>query len=278
MCRIEEGNTNDYLVEPRAIEEFLRTIEPHYNRSLDLLRAGDINADSVYVIAGFIAYVITCSPAVMRLNTAPLRGALEATAAFLDRRGDLPLAPPELGNRTLSDLLAEGTVALNIDGRYPQAIGIGNILSHTNNLGNADWEILLNNAHQSQFVTSDYPVAIEQSTDIRVINRIIPLAPDIAIRIRPDLHRNRSDDFTFPGFQYFRRRLGADNVRRINQAIVRSAESLVFFRDNHDWVSRFVERNQHFHVETVVRRIPADRGELVWSRLELNELHPRPAR
>jgi hypothetical protein len=30
VCRIEEGNTNEYLIEPRAIEEFLKTVEGRY--------------------------------------------------------------------------------------------------------------------------------------------------------------------------------------------------------------------------------------------------------
>ncbi len=37
-CRIEKGNTNPYRHEPRAIEEFLKTIEPRYNGAVDALR------------------------------------------------------------------------------------------------------------------------------------------------------------------------------------------------------------------------------------------------
>lgn len=274
VCRTKEGSTNDYLVEPRAVEEFLTTIEPKYNESVDTLRSGTISADSVYVIAGFVAYVLTCSPAAMRINSGPLRGALEATAALLDKRGDIPPAPPELEGKTLSELLANGTVALNIDGKYPQAIGIGNITIHTNNLGNSEWEILLNDVGQSPFFTSDYPVAIEPSANVFVINRIVPLAPDIAVRIKPNPARPRSDDFKFPGFSYTRRRLAADDVRSINRAIVRCAEDSVFFRGNLNWIPRFVERNRYYRVETAVRSIPKDRGELVWSRLELQERRP----
>ena len=34
VCRIEDGSTNLYLREDRAIEEFLRGIEPKYNPAL----------------------------------------------------------------------------------------------------------------------------------------------------------------------------------------------------------------------------------------------------
>src|SRR4029077_16902489 len=34
VCRIEEGSTNAYLTKDRAIEEFLKEVEPRYNASL----------------------------------------------------------------------------------------------------------------------------------------------------------------------------------------------------------------------------------------------------
>jgi hypothetical protein len=34
VCRIMDGSTNAYLREDRAIEEFLKTIEPNYNAAL----------------------------------------------------------------------------------------------------------------------------------------------------------------------------------------------------------------------------------------------------
>ena len=33
VCTIRDGNTNAYLRENRAVEEFLETIEPNYNSS-----------------------------------------------------------------------------------------------------------------------------------------------------------------------------------------------------------------------------------------------------
>ncbi len=102
----------------------------------------------------------------------------------------------------------------------------------------------------------------------------MPLAPDIAIRICPDFDRKRSDDFTFPGFSSKRRKVGAAEIRDINRLIVRSAESLIFYRDDYDWVARFIERHKHYRVESAVRRIPTEKRELVWTRLELRETKP----
>jgi len=45
VCRIEDGSTNAYLTSDRAIEEFLRGIEPKYNTSVAKLREGKIDID-----------------------------------------------------------------------------------------------------------------------------------------------------------------------------------------------------------------------------------------
>jgi hypothetical protein len=271
VCRTRDGSTNDYLSEPRAIEEFLGTIERKYNASVERLRAGTIDQEAVYVIAGFIAYVATCSPAAIRVKAEPLRGALEATATILDARGDIPKAPAKLGGKTISELLADGTVVFDIDGKYPQAIGITNVMRHVASIGNFNWDILRNGEPGSPFFTSDFPVAIEITPDLRVLNRIVPLAPDLAVRILPDVTRERIEDLSFPRFRFRRATIRGAEVRTINRLIVQSAESLVFFRDDAPWVRKFVERYKRYRIEPTVRKIPTGKGHLVWSRLELKE-------
>ena len=78
VCRIEVHNTNPYLSEPRAIEDFLKDVEPKYNASLTKLRESRIDQDCIHCVAGFIAFVLTCSPAGMRINSGPLKRAAEA--------------------------------------------------------------------------------------------------------------------------------------------------------------------------------------------------------
>src|SRR5580658_2975946 len=63
VCRIEEGSTNAYLTHDRLIEQLLAGIEPKYNTSARKFAACEFDPESIYTIAGFAAYVITCSPA-----------------------------------------------------------------------------------------------------------------------------------------------------------------------------------------------------------------------
>src|SRR5947207_6287928 len=115
VCRIEENSTNAYLVNDRAIEHFLHIVEPKYNRSLDKLRGGDVDGECIAAISGFASFVTCCAPAAMRMHTAPLRNTVESSMAILDRQGLLPRAPPVLANRTVTELLSDGTARINVN-------------------------------------------------------------------------------------------------------------------------------------------------------------------
>lgn len=261
VCRIDEGSTNDYLTEPRAIEEFLKGVEPKYNQAVVRLREGKPTADDAYVIAGFAAYVATCSPAAMRMNSVPLRAAIEATAIVLDGSGQMPKAPDVLGNKSMSELLNDGTVKINVDEKYPQAVGISNIYGHLSILGNSEWEILRNSEEDSPFFTSDYPVAVEARKGSTFVNWIVPLAPDLAVRIKPDLAlRGQPPDLTLKNFRFGTKQLKRSEVVDLNRLIVRSAEDCVFFKEEKDWVPGFIRKNSPYLVDSVITRVPKGNG------------------
>ena len=113
VCRIIDGSTNAYLQNDRAIEEFLKTLEPNYNTALDKLIGGEVDHECVFTIAGFVAYVITCSPGAMRIQSGPLKSAVDTTAAIMDARGALPPSPATLGGARLSDLLPATVASLH---------------------------------------------------------------------------------------------------------------------------------------------------------------------
>jgi hypothetical protein len=266
ICRIEDNSTNAYLREDRAVETFLKDVEPPYNVSLAKIRENRIDKDCIHAIAGFAAYVVTCSPTAMRIHSSPLKVMLNSTAKILDAQGAIPNAPKVLGEKSLTELLADGTVKFTVDPKYPQAIGISNILHHTSVFGNSPWEILHNCEADSPFFTSDYPAAIEVM-DLNVpINRVVPLAPDLAIRIRPDIRLSGTKpDLAFPGFKATPRQLKRSEIVSLNRLFVRCAEDLVLYRDQQDWIEGFVAKNRHYRIEPVTQTLPRDRGDLVVS-------------
>jgi hypothetical protein len=265
VCGITDGSTNAYLRENRAIEEFLRTIESNYNAALGKLIVGAIGQECIYTIAGFVAYVMTCSPAGMRIGSGLLKHTVESAAAMMEARGLLP-PPPELAGATLTDLLRDGTFDVTIDPKYPQAIGISSILELTATLGNFKWDILHNDFDDSPFFTSDFPVAIEKTNDLRILNRIVPLAPNLALRIKPDLTLDRSQsDCSFANFGYRSRNVSRQELVKLNCLIVRCAEETVFYRDDQPWVRPFVAKNAHYRIEPHTYKLTTPTGTVLIS-------------
>jgi hypothetical protein len=257
VCRIEDGSTNAYLTKDRLIEEFLAIIEPRYNASIEKLRRSTIDRDAILTVAGFAAFVSSCAPAAMRIHAVPLRSMLETTAFILDRQGKFPKGPEALGGKSITELLQDGTIHFAVDERYPQALGISSIIQRVSIFGNSRWEILHNQDTNSPFFTSDFPVAIEAQDDLRVVNRIVPLEPNLAVRIIPDINLSRAKpDLSFGKFRYRQRLLDRAEVLELNRLIVRCSEDIVLYRDQHEWIEQFVARNRMYRIETVVTRVP----------------------
>ena len=267
VCRIEEGSTNAYLTEDRAIEEFLKGVEPGYNASLAKLRENKSDQECISCIAGFAAYIVTCSPAAMRIESGPMKAALESAATFLDKQGMMPKSPRALGEKSISELLADDTVKVTVDPKYPQAVGISNILHYVSVFGNSPWEILRNeDADNNPFFTSDYPAAIETFDLNTPINRIVPLAPDLAVRIMPDIRlSDMQRDLSFAKFRAAPRRLKRAEVLGLNRLIVRCAEDLILYRDDREWVEGFVAKNKRYRIEPVTQKLSTGTGDLLVS-------------
>lgn len=266
VCAINDGSTNAYLREDRAIEEFLKTIEPNYNTAVEKLATGKVDTESVYTISGFVAYVALCAPAAMRIHSEPLKVNLEATAALLDAQGLIPPSPSALGGKTLSELLDSNAVKFTVDPKYPQALGIDTIRSRTAMFGNFEWEVLHNEADDCPFFTSDFPIALEATADPRQINRVVPLSPNLAVRIKPNtLLDQHQVDFSFRHFMYRSYAIRRSEAIEINRLLVRAAEETVFYRDDRPWVCPFVKKNRLFRVEAQTSRIATPTGELMIS-------------
>jgi hypothetical protein len=261
VCGINDGSTNAYLREDRAIEEFLKTIEPKYNAALDKLADEKFDNECVYTIAGFVASVIACSPAGMRISSGPLKSMVETRATRLDAQGLFAPPPPALAGTNLTELLRSGAIEVAIDPKFPQAIGIRTILERTVTLGNFKWEILHNDLDDSPFFTSDFPVVIEKTNDPRILNRIVPLAPNLALRIRPDrtLDKGRSD-FAFANFRGHTHSVSREELVKLNRLIVRCAEDTVFYRDDHPWIQPFIAKNRYYRIEPHVHELRTPTG------------------
>lgn len=164
---------------------------------------------------------------------------------------------------SLSAALDAGAIVVRIDEKFPQALLIENLLKTIAVFGNCDWEIVRNPGGRSRFFTSDFPAAAQPSLRPIDFARIVPLAPDLAIRIYPKIQAKIPDpDFKFPHFSMKDTMATEAIVREFNQAIVRCAGDVVFYPDDRPWVRGFVERHRHFRIETSTRTEARDGGYL----------------
>jgi hypothetical protein len=106
-------------------------------------------------------------------------------------------------------------------------------------------------------------VAIEERPD-GFLNRLVPLAPTLAIRIIPDVGlEGAKPDLSFAKFRYRYRSLNRAEAVAINRRIVRCAEDIVFSRDEHDWIKAFVGKHRLCRIEGVTNRKPNGTGFIV---------------
>lgn len=86
ICRIEDGSTNVYLQDPRAIEEFLKLIEPKYNAASSAISQGSPDQQSIFALSGYMATILTCTPAANRLGSEDLKELLKHLAVQLGKK------------------------------------------------------------------------------------------------------------------------------------------------------------------------------------------------
>jgi hypothetical protein len=140
---------------------------------------------------------------------------------------------------------------------------VTSVVHHVSVFGNSPWEILHNTEADNAFFTSDFPAAIEVINLNTPINRVVPLAPDLAIRIVPDIRLSGTKpDLSFAKFRAVPRRLNRPEILNLNRLIVRCAEDLILYRDDHDWIEEFVAKNRRYRIEPVTQQIPHGRGIL----------------
>jgi hypothetical protein len=100
----------------------------------------------------------------------------------------------------------------------------------------------------------------------------VPLAPDLAVRIIPDVRLSRAKpDLSVAKFRYRHRTLSRAEILKVNRLIVQCAEDLVFYRDDRDWIEPFVAKHRHYRIEPVTERIPHGNGFLTVARQRIAE-------
>jgi hypothetical protein len=271
VCRIDNGSTNEYIAEPRAIEEFLRLVEPRYNEACVASLSGILTFEDVLSLAGFVAFIIACSPTAIRLGRQSIAALVDTQARLMDQQGLVGSAPKELGKRGLSELLDDGSISINVDGKFTQSIGIAQEHEHTNSFGDSRWEFVTNPFEDSPFLTSDFPVCVAPDPSDSALRRFIPLRPDLGAYVTPSRVAANSRPTKFENFRSQVRTASRAEVRALNQLVVQCAEDMVFSNVNHAWIGRLVERNARFSLAHTTARMKTQDGYYTFTSLGIRE-------
>lgn len=264
VCGINDGSTNKFLNEERIIEDFLETIEPHYDCAVDDLLRENISTATIYVLAGFVSYVLTCSPTGGRLLQKPLEKIVKNTANFLEKHGNMPPLPKIFGDKSIKELFEEDVIQVKVDSKYPQAICTKQIFSHLAIFGNCKWDILINNNVEDPFFTTDFPIGFELTKDPVIQNKIVPLRPNVAIKIIPSRDINtKNPDPNFSNFGFIVKEIRRKEVVDINRLLVKCADRMIFSRDKRSWTESFIKKYSDYHMDTTINEIPAGKGNYI---------------
>ncbi|MAQ30407.1 MAG: hypothetical protein CL950_10605 [Erythrobacter sp.] len=267
VCRISDGSTNAFLTEPRILEDFLKNVEPKYNRAAQALAEERFGFNDVLVIAGFAAFVLSCSPTAMRLGASSLSKLAATEIELIERMGELPPVPPVLGVASATELVSSERLIVETDPKFPQGMGISQLPTLTKSLASYRWEIVKNpNSAATPFLTSDFPVATETPGPPAI--RILPLRPDLAVRIHPVVRPPSLPD-QLGDFRYRVLLASPHAVREINRSIVQSAEDFVFSPLATTGLAKLVKKYANFRLEMDHLRIPRGTGFLL-----LNTIRP----
>lgn len=269
VCVTKNNSTTPYLADERIIEEFLEEIEPKYSSCVARLRQNQIDEEVIYVIAGFAAYIMTCSPTSLRLHAAQLRSEVLSVTDVVEKNEPLISDPELFHGKHVSKLVDEGKVDLWVDPKFPQALGTTRILETISLFGNSRWDIITN-CTRSGFFTSDFPAAIEPQGKFDIVNRIVPLAPDLAIRMIPDVSlRDAKLDFSFSKLRYRFHKASHKDVVCLNRKIVQCAEDFVFSQSWKAWMRDFIMKYGKHYIKADLQRIPTENGFMNVGRLRI---------
>jgi hypothetical protein len=266
VCRLEDGSTNEFLTDNRAVEDFLKDIEPAYDPCLAKIKDGEFDWQSRQVFGGFVAYIQTYTPAAIRMFDPMVRALLKSTMKHLEDLGELePFDCPDIPDwhgKSVSQLTTEGKVNLDINLKMPQAMATTQLLRIRDSLASCDVTILRPRGN-GRFLTSDFPSIILGHHQNKFAQRFLPISPKLGIVFHTQTSVEERDDVDYRFVD-----IGEKRVQAINDEIIRAAENLVFSTHKYPWLRNKVKQFRKFRAENVTERI----GPMIHSQQRIVEI------
>lgn len=265
ICVERGGDKNPYFPDnTEIVREYLSIIEPRLSSSIHDLISGKEVLDSRFIISGFIAYIVSWSPTARRLFTKTTEGQLEASRPLYAKNASKEIDDPEDAKK-LAEALLDPNIKLEVDSNFPRALALRNIASTQAAFFGGDWS-LIQNVSKRPFLTSDYPVGkFFPLKDISLGFSYISLTPMYGVVIRPTLEEQKNDknEIEFRPGTITTRRAGPNEVSKLNDVIVKSAEDTIISNIESDWIMHLVKKYHDWRVEVINDTLPSGDGGII---------------
>jgi len=264
VCKTMDWDQNPkYLSPPDALGRWLKIFEPHWAAAVTRLsETHHLSPSDKYVIAGYWAYLSTCTPTWQRVATGIQQSELDDT--YLDRFIEYAQAHPDEYPEAAAyiSLVKDGSLRAEIDKHYPKVVVTTQLLEHQWCLYHQEWNIVWNNTDEL-FLTSDNPSCFdyEYGSPMRPA-RYLPLAPRLALWTNVVFDNlPKMAPGTPPVKTSLRCEATTKFVRDMNRLVIQSAENIVLASEPKPYIPVCVGKYKDWRVRTTeVMRIPAADG------------------
>ena len=125
ICYEKNGSDNHYFPDnPRVVEDYLKLYEPRWAKCVQKVSQGIYTDETKSLMAGYLAYLRTCTPTAMRLGS---EGYADFVKYIYDKLEEKEYSNPDSKYRNVIKTIRKyGGTKIEVDKKYPTAIGITN--------------------------------------------------------------------------------------------------------------------------------------------------------
>lgn len=250
ICHKKDWSTNEYFVgQERIVEQYLAFYEPNWPTCVDVLRSSGFDFKTKANMAGYIAYLIACTPTAARIAHISTEESAQLAYDIIERRLRQEVSP-ELREKIDRFEKEHGRPKMLVKDDFPKAIGIQGLLKYQKLLLSSRW-VILRNETTVPYLTSDNPVCRKYENARGECDLYCPITPEIAILIETSKEEPTDHD----GLAL----ISEQGVQMFNELMVKSAEDMVIFGEN-EKVDALVQKFQDWQVGVMILKIPEGNG------------------
>jgi hypothetical protein len=270
ICREWRGDLNPEFItqRPALLGELRKIFEPHWNEAISKLRSKSVTAQDKFVISGYVANLLSTTPAWRRIGVKlfneQLRGYLLFSKRMKEKHGRNEKLPVEA-----IAMMEQGRITINADPNAVKAVLTKQMVDIALGTYNQDW-IILENDTAHPFITSDNPAAIAHRK-FEPVQRYTPIDPQLCLFITYSRRPDRLTEATMskairlpPTGQISYAKVSSKQARAINCLVAQCAEDLVLSSTQSTGIAKLVKKYARFCVDVEYREFPGQNEEAIY--------------